>query len=69
MVAPAAALCGGGVFGGIGAYLYAGEVNDGEYQKLRVESKKLESRLKTLKNDFKAKKPKIDKVTDIFEGK
>ena len=46
MVAPAAALCGGGaVLGGIGGFLHGREVNDGEYKMLRKRSRELEAQL------------------------
>ncbi|XP_067033078.1 uncharacterized protein [Acropora muricata] len=62
VVSPAVACYGGGVIGGIGGYLYAGKVNDDEYEMLRVQIAKQRSRLETLETRFETKEPLIHKL-------
>lgn len=67
-VAPAAAVCGGGLLSGGFRILYEKEANDGDYKMLRVESKKLESRLLKLKTDLKFKELVIDNEKKKIES-
>ena len=62
MVSPAVAYCGGGVIGGVGGYLYAGKVNDDEYEMLRVEIAEQRSRLEKLETGFEMKEPVTRKL-------
>ena len=62
MVAPAVAVCGGGAIAGVGGFVYAGEVNKGEYKMLKKGRRKLEAQLGKLRKGLEAQQPLIDKV-------
>lgn len=62
VVAPAAAVCGGGLLTGALGMFHENQANDGEYSvtMLTKERKKLESRLEILRTDLNLKQPVID---------
>ena len=62
MLAPAAAVYGGGAIGGVGRLFYEKEANDGEYAMVDVEIKKLQCRLNKLKTGLRHKELDIDMV-------
>lgn len=67
VVAPGAAMYGGGIIGGgaiggVGRIYYEKEANVGEYKMLRKENGKLEAQLGKLRKGLEAQQPRIDKV-------
>ena len=60
---------GGGVLASVGRTLYERDFNVGEYNKLKVERSKLESRLNKLKTELAIKRPVIDKLKEQSENK
>lgn len=66
MVAPAAAVCGGAAFFGVGRIAYEKEANNGEYALVDVEIAELQSRLNKLKTALQDKELDISKVKYIL---
>ena len=71
-VAPLVAVSGGwalgGLFAGVGRFLFGRKVNDGEYEKLKKERKKLESGLNTHKTDLSVKQKSIESMENTIES-
>lgn len=68
MVAPVAAVCGGGLVSGVGGFLYEKEANGGEYAMVDAEFKELQSRLNILKTCLRDKELNDGKVKCILGG-
>lgn len=67
MVAPIAAVGGGGFVTGLGRYLYEKEANDGECAMVDAEIKQLQRRLDFLKTCLRDKELNVAKVKYILE--
>ena len=66
MVAPAAAVCGGGFFAGVGGFLYEKEAKNREDAMVDAEIKGQQRRLNILKTGVRDKELNVGKVNDIL---